>query len=462
MAEIWGAAIAAAGAIGGAYMSSKAAKDSARMVQGAAQQVGTNLTGSTIYGPGGINASVYQDGQGGSFNLGNLQNSQNMLAMFGQQGIQQAANMGSGLPQNISLANQQANQMGWQQVQGGQAVGTQAVNPNNQFLDFMSPSLQTQFGNASQALTNAQGGFQRGLQNTAFTGAAQQAAVAGQDFSGVRDSTLSTLRAQAQPFEQRQMNDLQQNLFSTGRLGTSGGGMMAEAFARGLGQADLDRQLQANNEARMQQQQALGMSQGLAGIGAQTQGLEQNLLQNAFGNWQNTLGLGANLNNQQFNQQLGAAGQNFQQQLASQGQAFDQRLAANNQNFNNAQALLQNQIGLAGLPMALQGQQLQLGMQGLQGSMALQDMGLQQFQAALAASQAGANARIGSGSNVAALTGIAAGMPTSNDIWGNALTGIASRVGSQVDWGGILGRGYNTQQIGTGYAANQALAQAGF
>jgi hypothetical protein len=71
-----------------------------------------------------------------------------------------------------------------------------------------------------------------------------------QSYDAQRDQMLAQLRAEAAPFEQQAGLGLQQNLFNTGRLGTSGGGMNIEAFARGLGQADLSRSVQANQFAQ--------------------------------------------------------------------------------------------------------------------------------------------------------------------------------------------------------------------
>lgn len=102
----------------------------------------------------------------------------------------------------------------------------------------------------------------------------------------VADQRLALLREQAAPFEQRQFNRLQNNLFSTGRLGITGGGLQTEAFARGLGQADLARQVEAQNMGLQQQQFAQGLlgtasglgQLGIQGVGAQRHGT-QNLTQ---------------------------------------------------------------------------------------------------------------------------------------------------------------------------------------
>lgn len=101
----------------------------------------------------------------------------------------------------------------------------------------------------------------------AFGGAAGDAsgALAPQDVSALTAEHLGLLREQAAPFEQRAFNSLQDNLFATGRMGTTGGGIQTEAFARGLGQADLARQLAAFDVG--QQAQASAANRALARFG---------------------------------------------------------------------------------------------------------------------------------------------------------------------------------------------------
>ena len=101
---------------------------------------------------------------------------------------------------------------------------------------------------ATQLREQAQGAF------GALAGTQQEA----------RDNTLALLREQARLPEERAFSRLQDNLFATGRMGSSGGGLQMEAFARGLGQADLQRQLVAAEEGRAAQQAQLGLGQGLA------------------------------------------------------------------------------------------------------------------------------------------------------------------------------------------------------
>lgn len=117
--------------------------------------------------------------------------------------------------------------------------------------------------------------------------------------------TLGLLRQQAQPFEERAFSNLQDNLFATGRLGTTGGGLQTEAFARGLGQADLGRQLAASGEGRAAQQAQLGLGTGLASQ-------QDALLSNAMNRFQGMSGLSQNLGRDRFSRTNDIANENFQ------------------------------------------------------------------------------------------------------------------------------------------------------
>lgn len=223
-------------------------------------------------------------------------------------------------------------------------------------------AIMSRSGNAGdqayqQMLGSMRNGFQRPLQNTAFMGAGQQLQDAMMGGDAARMRTLDLLRQQAQPFENRAMNDLQNRQFSMGQLGTSGGGLQTEAFARGLGQADLQRQLDASQEGRNFQNNAMGLATGAAGMGSGLASQEDQLLQSAFGRFSTMQGMNADLNEARFGRSMYAPEQLRQMQLG---------------NINSA----------LGINSTLQGQ------------------GLNMFNAGLSASQAGANARLG-GSQVA-------------------------------------------------------------
>jgi hypothetical protein len=401
----------------GAYSSAQGASSSRNDMTNAMRQATTTLGAGSLTGPGGLSANLIKDGGGGSYNLGDLEGARGFLTSLGTNSAQQANN--GGLPQNITDA--------LNGVQGASGV------PGMPDTSGLQSQIDAIMGRSVNDMNR--GSAAPGLQSLAFNGAAQNLGDAARGFGDVRDSTLANLRSQAQPFEDRAYDKLNNDLFSTGRLGSSGGALQTEAFARGLGQADTERQLQANNEARLTQQNALGVGQGLAGVGSGVAGLDDSLLQNAFGRFSQTAGLASDLTQQRFGNSA----------------------LLNNMGYDRANNNFQNQISAAQLPSQLQGQQLQLALQALGGQGALNDQGLSNFQAALAASQAGANARIGSGSNVAALAAQRAGMPTSSDIWGQIATGIASRNSNQSGNGslsnilsGLFGGTKTTQPIYNG------------
>lgn len=376
----------------GAYQSSQGAANSQNSLANAMRNATTTLGANTITGPGGVTATTLANGAGGSYGLGSdLEGLRAALAGFSGKSLDAASNGGT-LP---DILNQRRN-----------AVLDASGTPTAPDFANLSSGVNSAFTQALAGL--GRGSAAPGLAATAFRGAGDQLQAASGGFGDVRDQTLATLRAQAQPEETRAYDTLQNDLFSTGRLGSSGGALQTEAFARGLGQADLSRQLAANQEARTTQQNALSIGTGLAGVGSNVSGLDDSLLNSAFGRFGQTAGLSQGLDQTRFGNSV----------------------LLNQTGFDRANTNLGNEINLTQLPLALQGSQLGLALQALGGQTSLQQTGLQQFQAALAQAQAAANARIGSGSNVAALAGLQAQLPNSNDIWGQVLTGIGSRVGN--------------------------------
>lgn len=382
----------------------------------------------TIPGAAAINASSTADAEAANqqqtitTSLGDLEPARAGLVGLATNQIG-LAGLGGGLPQNVIQADNFSRQ-------------NLLRRPGGDFgaLSALEFGAGTQFGNAQADIANARSGFQRGLQGTAFAGAQNLAGIAGQDPQAVAQQRLDLLREQAQPFEARQFQNLQENLFSTGRLGTSGGGLQTEAFARGLGQADLSRQLAASAEGRAFQSSSLQGAQGLAGIGSGVRGLEDNLLNTAFSRFNQTSNLGLDFSSERFDRNLGL-------------QAFqDQRTQ---QNF-------QNQIGLSGLGTTLQGQNLDIATQALQAQGGLNDQALNNFQATLAQSTATANAQIGAGSNIAQLASspnFGQGDTTASTI-GAAIANNAGTIGGAL--GDIFSR-----DTGTGTAAPAPLPTGG-
>lgn len=415
--------VAAAGSAYNGYRGAKSQQQAADAAMAAANRT-TNLgsfTGSQAFGPrisgGAGNLNIdFGNLNGLNLGLGNLASN-----LIGQGQVQ-------GLPPGVQSAA----------IQAGMALNSPINTSMLGQQDMLSGDLRGAFDQARQGLMTAQQGFNPGLQATAFQGAAQQAAAASQGFGDVQAQTLANLRAQAQPFEERQFAGLNNNLFATGRLGTTGGALQTEAFARGLGQADLSRQLEATNQARLTQQNALSLSQGLAGIGNQNAINGDALLQNAFG---------------RFSGLAGQLDQNLQQR-------FGNAVLLNQIGSQNAQQNFNNQIQLAGLPAGLQSANLANALQALQGQQALQSMGLNLANFGLASSQAQGNLQLGQQSNAVA----AASNPNigaRNDFLGSLFGGIAGRVGGQGGaglLGGLFGQGMRVPGPGQDYIGQATAA----
>jgi hypothetical protein len=320
----WGAVIGAGAALIGGKMSANSASKSLRAQEKQAKllsDVGFTPWGTTGFGGAGVS---FDNGQA-NFDLGSFQG---LFDMFGQnsynsmrQGrqFQDAANQGLG---GILALSGQAG--GLAQGAGARAEGLQ------------------------------QNGFQRGLQDLLFGGATQTAGRLNQGFDGIRDDTLSLLRQQAQPFEQRQFQGLQDTQFAQGIMGSTGGSLQTEAFARGLGQADISRQLAASGEARATQGSLQSLLGAQLGGGQALAGLENSLLNDAFNQFGSMSGLTADLNNTVFGRGQ-AMNQSGFQQLGGQGQLMQMLMGLGNFGGNmgaqssntRLQALTGGQAGMA-------------------------------------------------------------------------------------------------------------------
>jgi hypothetical protein len=345
------------------------------------------------------------------YSLGDLEQARAGLSSFANGSISQLGQ--AGMPAGVTNAANQLN-----------AARSPFIDTNLGQLDAMGGSVNNQFNAASQALTQqSQQGFQQGLQNTAFAGAGNQLASLNQTYGQAYDNTLGNLRQQAGVQNERNFANLNQNLFATGRMGTSGGGLQTEAFARGLAQADAGYQLQAQQQAQMAQQNQLGLAQGMTGIGSGLASQQNDLLNSAFNRFTQTAGLNADINNQRFQRSM----------------------YGNEMAYARAQENLGTQMQLAGFPAQLQGQQLNNAMSALQGQASLQNQGLQNFNMAFNTAQAEANARVGAGSNMAAIVGspsFGAGGAQQAAMYGqigSALINNSDRIGAAL--GGLFGRG---------------------
>lgn len=276
----------------------------------------------------------------------------------GNQGIPSlfsgALDASGNLPQGAYNQNQ-ASLAGLQDQAGG-LFGT---IQNSLGSDLYGQLGQGFYGQGQQALNQAMTGSQN------LFGQAQQ--VAGQDVNGLINGRLDLLQQQAAPGEQQQQQALEQRLFNQGRLGTTGGSRNIEAFARGLGQADLGRQMAAQDLGLQAQQQNLqtaglfgnlgqaqlsgygNIGQGLNSQGTQLMGLGNERTMGLLGQAPNLLALQGNLSNQ------GYAG------------------AVNYSDLGNtrAQQRLQNATGLFGFGNELGAQDFNQGLSALQGQQSI-------------------------------------------------------------------------------------------
>ena len=210
----------------------------------------------------------------------------------------------------------------------------------------------------------------------------------------------------ARPQEERAFSGLQDNLFATGRMGTSGGGLQTEAFARGLGQANTERQLAAMQEGRAAQAAQLGLGQGLA---SQGDALSQNAM-SRFGTMTN------------MNQQLGLDRFNRSSDLANRNFARAGQLLQNSPQALQ-QAMLQSQLGNIG------------GALGNIGGINTNALNMAKFGQNLMAQQA--SARAGAAVPMAQMMNTAGSSNMANAGMFNQLAGA---LGQQAGPGGALGQ----------------------
>jgi hypothetical protein len=342
----WGAAIQAAISLYGDHQ-----------VQNKIGNAGRKLRGSVKFDPKNITDSPFGrfvfDNQGNPFDIQEdsgaaqnrqVQNAMNPYLLSG--GMFNNADLQSALENNDIAGTFQGAQQGFQQQMGNSMFGN------------MGAMQQGLFGQGSNALMQA--GNQQGLIN----------------------QNLQASRAAAQPFEDRLMNRTQNQLFSQGRLGSSGGSQQYGDMIGSIMGADTQRIL---NSQQM----------GLA---------NRNQMQQ--------FGMGA-----------------LQQAQGIEGQQFGQNLGALQQNQSAGQQRLQNAQGLFGLGRDTMGQQMGLGFQGQQGQLN-QNQFMQQMILGLMNSE---NNRIGAmGMTNQALAGLYGGGAAES---GGMMGGLASSIGG-MDFGG--------------------------
>lgn len=405
----------------GAYSQNQAGKKAQDAQNRALANSSTTLGDFSTNGTNGGGASYNQQTGQIEYGVGNLTGAQSALSRFAGAGV---PNAGSGLPSNVQQAAQG--------VQNASGVNQGDLGLGS--LDSLTGAAKQTFGNAQQSLQQAYQPFQQGLQNTAFAGAGQNLNSLNQTYGQVYDNTLGNLRTQAADVNNKAFAGLQNNQFATGRLGSTGGALQTEAFAKGIASADAGYQLQAQQQAQSAQQNQLQLAQGQAGIGSGLASQGDDLLNSAFNRFSSNSNLLSSLN----------------------AQRFQQSMYGNQTQYDRAQTNLGNQTNLAALPSQLQGAQLQNVLQALQGTGGIQQQGINDAQLGLNAAGTAANARIGAGSNAAAIAGSPSyGMNGAAS--GAALGQIGGSLISagQNGTGGLLGRLFG----GSGTTSQTPVAQ---
>jgi hypothetical protein len=388
--------VGAATAAAGAYTTIQGQKASSKAQANALAQNQANINAVQVaggFGASGEGTSFLPNG-GVSVSLGQLDPQRQALLGQATSGFEGAESARPSQDVQLALRQQQA-QQGLPQAQ------LETLNQLNQ-------GVQQQFGQSQQDLQRQQANpFQQGLQRSAFAGAQQFTDRAGQSFESERARELNLLRQQARPFEDRAFQNLQEGQFATGRAGTSGGGIQTEAFARGLAQADISRQLSASDQARLAQTQNLQQAQGLTNLGTGVRGVQDQLLNTAFDRFSQTANLGADFDAQSFNRTLGL----------------------NELEFGRAQTNLGSVTGVNQFGQATQQSQQQFGLNALQGNAALSSQATQLGELGLARGTLEGNLAVGAGTNVASIVGSPNFNPGgTQDLIGGALTNIGGRI----------------------------------
>lgn len=460
----WGAVIGGVITAYGGYQANRAARRSNDLQEQALGQATTWIPGVVANGLAGSQVTWSPSNALSLTGGTELDAANRALSTYAQRGVPSFSN---DLPANVRQALN-----AFQGVQG-------VPNLDLGGLDQIMGGTNQAFTQAQQGLASAGqlGGFDPSTLFSGANGLAQQIAngtplsnqasgVAqtqlgslGQTYDQAYGNTLNTLRAQAQPEEARAFANLNDNLFSTGRLGSSGGALQTEAFARGLGQADLSRQLAATTQAQQAQQNSLGLATGASNIGFNNMASLSNSMQGLFG----AGAQGSSLQDQLLNSAYGRFGQTAQMAADLNQARFARSMYGNETAYNRGQNMLGTQMNLAGLPASLQAAQLGNVSAALQGQSGIQSQLLQLFGAGLSGEQAAANARIGAGSNMASIVGspsFGAGGQANAAMWSQ----LGSSLMNQNGLGGVFGRifgggGTNIQSPDAWGALNDALAR---
>jgi hypothetical protein len=319
---------------------------------------GNPPAGELVYD--GSRGQFYSDGQGGQQTASGLQVVEGTRGRVKRTNISDAnvsagdlaplrgenVNAVTGMPMTMDMSTQML--LANLQQAGGQ-FGEASLGDLSQMQDFSR--LGANIGATGLADASDFAGDLRNQAQSAFGGLAgtQQEA---------QQRTLDLLRQQAQPGIDRSMAAQQQNLFATGRMGTTGGALQTEAFAKGLANADLDRQLMASQEGRAAQTAQLGLGTGLAAQQDAT-------MTNAMNRFSSMLGLNTDLGQSRYNRTSDLANTNFTragQLLEASPQALEQAimsgaLGLQGQGITNISNIDNNALNMANFAQQLMSNQ---------------------------------------------------------------------------------------------------------
>ena len=177
------------------------------------------------------------------------------------------------------------------------AGGAGAAGYSPALLSGLTGSANGTVGSALSGLNSAYAG-----NNSYQTMAAGQASGLNQTYGQVYNNTLNSLHAEQQPQVQQQAFGLQNTLFGSGVLGSTG------AASGAIAAGNFGSQVNAMNaqDAMTAQQQGLSAMNSQAGLASVLSNTGNNLLNNAFSNFGNTASLVSGLNTSNLTNGLSA------------------------------------------------------------------------------------------------------------------------------------------------------------
>lgn len=339
---------------------------------------------------------------------------------------------------------------------GGTLLDRYSSNPS------MLPMLQNEFNtsNASMAGMSGAGSYGAGLETV---GRGFLSSLGSFDPNQLAASYANNLRAAARPAEQNAAQAMAQQLFNTGRLGSTGGANLMGNLAKQLEEADIQRTIAGQQLAGQEQSRMFNMAGQAGQLG---QALQMSPTQQRFQNAMQLFGAGQTEQSNTLNGALSAIGlgtqtsqldiQNLISLLAASGSLSASRSVANanayrpgmeadvaqNNTIGSALGGLEDIIGRLREPLSGLREVLGLGAGAAEGLTGALPAG-----AGSALSQLAPNATSSLPSGIASLIGGAEGLTGAlpagagaalNQLAPNALTSLPASLGGAAAAGGAL------------------------